>query len=104
MKQPFFPSPPTEVGICNMFGDPHTQRFDGQWLHYMGNPGCRYVVTTNACQLGSKEDFRVLMKPWRQQPPQQGYEGATWLQNIEVHIKGRVGAAGWKIIVSQLVS
>ena len=80
------------MGICSVFGDPHIQRYDRQWLDYMGNPDCRYVVTTNECQEGTEGDFRVLMKPWKQSPPKDTNSQVTWVQNIEVHLKGRVGA------------
>ncbi|XP_076456113.1 uncharacterized protein LOC143290501 isoform X2 [Babylonia areolata] len=59
------------VGMCVIFGDPHTLSFDQKWVDYMGVPECPTVATTDACptshlsseQTAGTETFRVLFTP-----------------------------------------
>ncbi|KAK7487474.1 hypothetical protein BaRGS_00021315, partial [Batillaria attramentaria] len=78
------------VGLCTIFGDPHEFSFDKMWLHYQGSSKCVYVASQDGCDGVSEQTFRVLYKPWQQNPPKRGVGRFTWVHWVEVHIKGKV--------------
>lgn len=79
----------TEVGVCKIFGDPHTLSFDGNFNNYQGNTSCGYIACQDGCN-GGDRSFRVVIVPWQQNPPLPGVGVYTWIKEVKVNIPGHV--------------
>ncbi|PVD36122.1 hypothetical protein C0Q70_03095 [Pomacea canaliculata] len=76
-----------EVGVCKIFGDPHTLSFDGNFNNYQGNKSCGYIACQDGCN-GGDRSFRVVIVPWQQNPPLPGVGVYTWIKEVKVDIPG----------------
>ena len=77
--------PPTAVGLCSCFGDPHCISFDQKWLHFQGD--CQYVMSQDGCH-GTTPTYQVLTTHWNQNRPEAAH--VTWVKTVTVILPGYV--------------